>query len=253
MNTHDGSTAPYADGSNPWWSAARAAMAEAVADPSLSGLAAWLQRICRAASSSLGLTGAAVHFITGEREAVVASSDDASRQIGELPFEVGEGPCLDAYVLARPVLVPDLLVMGPSRWPGYMSALDGHGVRASYSFPLHVGAVRLGVLDLYGASARSLAPDELSLALAFATAATDVLIARPAGSSVALLDEAGLGAMDRRLEIHQAQGMVTVDLGVDLLEALALMRAYAFSRDIPLLELAHLILGGESLAAPGEA
>jgi hypothetical protein len=250
VDTQDDPTPPGADGTRAPWLAVRTAVAEAGADPSLSGLAASLQRICRAASSSLGLAGAAVHFVTHEREAVVASSDEVSRQVGELSFEVGEGPCLDAFILSRPVLVPDLLTMGGSRWPGFMSALDGHGVRAAYSFPLHIGAVRLGVLDLYGASVRSLTPEELTLALAFATAATEVLLARPAGSSVALLDEAGLGAMERRIEIHQAQGMVTVDLGVELLEALALMRAHAFSREIPLLELAQLIVGGERLSRP---
>lgn len=247
METPDDHTTVEAGLDQASWSVARAAMENSAADPSLSGLAAGLQRICRAASSSLGLAGAAVHLITGEREAVVASSDDASRQIGELPFEVGEGPCLDAFALARPVLVPDLLLMGPSRWPGYVSALNGHGVRASYSFPLHVGAARLGVLDLYGASARSLAADELSLALVFAKAATETLLARPSGSTVALLDDLGLGAMDGRLEIHQAQGMVTVDLGLDLAEALAMMRAHAFSREISLFEIALLILAGERL------
>lgn len=225
-------------------------MAETVVDPSLSGLAAGLQRVCRAAASSLGLVGAVVHLITGEREALVASSDEESRRLGELPFEVGEGPCLEAFALARPVLVPDLLIMGPSRWPGYLSALDGQGLRASYSFPLHVGAVRLGVLDLYGASARSLAPDELSLALVFARVATDALLTAADGSSVGLFDDPQLGAMDGRLEVHQAQGMVTVDLGVDLAQALALMRAHAFSRDVALLELARHILEGERLPGP---
>jgi hypothetical protein len=222
-------------------------MAETVTDSSLSGLAARLQRVCRAATSSLGLKGAVVHLITGEREALVASSDDESRQIGELPFGVGEGPCLEAHTLARPVLVPDLLLMGPPRWPGYMSSLDGHGLRASYSLPLHVGAVRLGVLDLYGARPRSLSPDELSLALVFAGVATEILLTGAEGSSVALLDDPQLGVMDRRLEIHQAQGMVTVDLGVNLAEALALMRAQAFSRDIALLDVARLVLEGERL------
>jgi hypothetical protein len=253
VETPDDHTPVEAGQDQALWSAALAAIERSVADPSLSGLAAGLQRICRAATSSLGLTGAAVHLITGQpestggREAVVASSDDVSRQVGELPFEVGEGPCLDAFVLARPVIVPDLLLMGPSRWPGYMSALDGHGVRASYSFPLHVGAVRFGVLDLYSATARSLDADELSLALVFAKAATETLLARPSGSTVPLLDDLGLGAMDEHLEIHQAQGMVTVDLGLDLAAALALMRAHAFSREISLFEIALLILAGERL------
>ena len=49
-------------------------------------------------------------------------------------------------------------------------------------------------------------------------------------------------ALERRAEIHQAQGMVMVDLEVDLAEALLLMRAHAFSRDVSLLEVAREIL-----------
>ena len=59
--------------------------------------------------------------------------------------------------------------------------------------------------------------------------------------------------MERRLEIYQAQGMVTVDLGVDLAGALALMRAHAFNLDLPLFDVAQAILAGERLAAPGQA
>jgi AmiR/NasT family two-component response regulator len=64
---------------------------------------------------------------------------------------------------------------------------------------------------------------------------------------VALLDEREADGMDHRPEIHQAQGMVTVDLGLDLAGALALMRAHAFSRGLPLLELARMILAGERI------
>jgi hypothetical protein len=120
-----------------------------------------------------------------------------------------------------------------------------------YALPLHVGAVRLGVLELYSARIRLLSSAELSLAMAFAEAATDGLV-DATGSSVALLDDRSVEAMDRRVEIHQAQGMVTVDLGVDLAEALALMRAHAFGRGLSLLEVARRILGGERLDATGE-
>ena len=230
------------------WDRARQAMAEAVADESLVGLPAALQRICRAVTTSLSLNGAVVQVIIRTDEAVVlASSDDASRRLGELPFEVGEGPSVDAFASARPVLVPDLLGEGQSRWPGYVSVIGGDGLRAAYALPLHVGAVRLGVLELYGGRIHPLSPAELSLALVFAQAAIDSQLEPPSGSSVALLDDSEVEVMDRRVEIHQAQGMVTVDLAVDLAQALALMRAHAFGRGIPLLEISRLILAGERL------
>lgn len=249
MDAHDGQpvSGPTA------WSRARDALRDAAPDASLSGRSADLQRVCRAASASLSLAGAVVHVVNRSGEGVVvAGSDEATRRIGEVAFALGEAPCLSAFELARPVLVPDLLGEGQFRWPGYVSAIRGEGVRASYSFPLHVGGVRLGVLDLYGAQVGTLSPDLMSLAFVFAEVATEHLLDAPPGSSPSLLNGHSFGALEHRAEIHQAQGMVTVDLGVDLAAALALMRAHAFSSDLPLLEIARGILAGERLPTPEE-
>ncbi len=252
VNAHDAPTAP--DESAPGArDLARRALADAVVDDNLAGLPSALQRVCRALTSSLSLAGAAVQVITGTSDPVVlGSSDDVSRRLGEIPFEVGEGPCLEAFANARPVLVPDLLGAGQSRWPGYVTAIRDEGIRASYALPLHAGAVRLGVMEAYSASARSLSALEVSVALVLAEVATGCLIDTPTDSAAALLDDRGLmKAMERRVEIHQAQGMVTVDLGIGLAEALALMRAHAFSRGVPLLDIARLILAGERIALLG--
>ncbi len=248
MNAHDDPTVSSPAADSAVWTHARRAMSAAVADEALSGLPAALQRICRAVTSSLSLSGAVVQVVTDVREAVVlASSDGASHRLGEIPFEVGEGPCLEAFTMGRPVLVRDLLGEGQSRWPGYVSAIRGDGVHATYALPLHVGAVRLGVLELYGSRVHSLSSAELSLALVFAQAATDSLLEPPSGSSVAMLEDREAEGMGHWVEIHQAQGMVTVDLGLDLAGALAVMRAHAFSRGLPLLELARMILAGERI------
>lgn len=250
MSTHDGMT-PASPAEREAWAAARAALASTVADPALSALPAALQRICRAVTTSLFLTGAVIQLLSdADRAVVLASSSAASQRLGEIPFTIGEGPSVDAFASARPVLAPNLMGEGQSQWPGYVSVMSDHGVGAVYAFPLHVGAVRLGVLELYDGQVRRLSSIELSLALVFAEAATDCLVDPPTGSSVALLGDLTLGVMDRRVEIHQAQGMVTVDLGVTLVEALALMRAHAFSRELTLLELSRMILAGERLPTP---
>jgi len=253
VNAHDDLAESSPAGDAGAWTTARQAMSAAVADESLSGLPAALQRICRAATSSLPLSGAVVQVITEAREvAVLASSDPASRLLGEITFTVGEGPCLDAFTMGRPVLVPDLLGEGHRRWPGYVSAIREGGLRATYALPLHVGAVRLGVLELYGARVHSLSTAELSLSLVFAHVATDILLEPPSGSSAELLGDRSGEGLGHWVEIHQAQGMVTVDLGLDLAGALSLMRAHAFSRDVPLLEVARMILAGERLHVTDE-
>jgi GAF domain/ANTAR domain len=228
---------------------ALAAVASAVADATPGGLPADLQRLCRAAVETLGLAGAAVHVMTdADRGAVAASSDAASSVIAEATFGTGDGPNLDAFLSARPVLVSDLEGEGRGRWPGFLEAVQGLGVAAVYSFPLSVGAVRLGVLDLYGGQAGGLSPDQMSLALTFVDLATQALLDEPGQGPEPGLDVRLRDAFDRRSEIYQAQGMVMVDLGVSLAASLALMRAEAFARHVALVDVAREIVAGGGLS-----
>jgi hypothetical protein len=230
------------------------AVSAARADDDVHDLPAVLQRICRAATASLGLSGACVHILNRPGGGgVVASSDDVARAVGEAAFTTGEGPSLDAYRRARPVFAPDLLDQGQRIWPGYVSAIRTSGVGACFSLPLHVGAVRLGVLDLYAANPGPLSPDQVSLALTLADLAVERLLDPDPGASAAAVNSRLVEALERRAEIHQAQGMVMVDLEVDLAEALSLMRAHAFSRDVSLLDVAREILAGGHLPAPDGA
>jgi hypothetical protein len=140
-----------------------------------------------------------------------------------------------------------LLEGDAGRWPGYLAAVRMSGVEACFALPLHVGAVRLGVLDLYAAHRGNLDPETLSMALTFADLATERLLERPREPAADRLDGRLLQMLERRSEIHQAQGMVMVDAAVDLATALALMRAHAFSRGVPLIDLAREILAGSRL------
>ncbi len=230
---------------------AQALVAGEVADPELIGVAAELQRICRAAVTGLPVDGAVIHLAPGhETVGVVASSDDRWRRAGEKAFTLGEAPCLDAARTMRPVLVADL-TQDRHRWPAYCSSLSGHEVAAVFSLPVRVGAVSFGVLDLYAGRRGGLAPADLALALALARSATAVLLAGtgPADRSDASSDRvaglvSGLDASGDRAEVHQAQGMVMVLLGVGLAEAMVLLRARAFALDQPLAELARDVVSG---------
>jgi hypothetical protein len=231
---------------------AAAATAAALADDSLDGVTGDLQRLCRAAVTVLGVRGAAVLVVSGEGvPRVVAAADAWSRGLADASFDTGEGPTIDAHALARPVLASFLLEEGVARWPGYVELVRPSGVRACFALPLHVGAVRLGVLDLYDDRPDQLAADQVSMALTFADLAVERLLETPGDAGPETLDQRLLTALERRSEIHQAQGMVMVDRGVDLATALALMRAHAFSRSVPLLDLAREILDGARLPDDG--
>lgn len=209
------------------------------------GAADLLQQLCRTLASDLAVMGVAMNLMSSaETNGVVAASDDRSRDVDELQFATGEGPCHEAFAARRPVLTPDLRSVAEVRWPGYSSAALDAGVGAVFAFPLHIGAVVLGIMDVYADHPGSLSQEQVAAALTCAQLATDVLLAGHLVSTDGRLDRDLSTVLDHRAAIYQAQGMVVVDLGVDPAEALARMRAHAFGNDQPLIDLARNIISG---------
>ncbi len=204
------------------------------------GTADFLGRLCRAAVDTLPATGAAVSLMTGQGSFVVAAaSDPATALLADLQFTLGEGPCLDAYATGAPVLVPDLAVDGLARWPGYAAAAHEHGIGAVFAFPLQVGAARLGTLDVFDEKPFTLAASGLSLALTFADVATSAVLDGQAGAAPGHIPAGFDDALESQLHVHQAQGMVMIQLGVSLAEALARLRAHAYAHDRRLTDVAN--------------
>jgi hypothetical protein len=200
--------------------------------------------VCRAATAALALSGAAVHVMTtAGSTGVAACSDAGARAVAELQFATNEGPALVAFRTQRPTLVPELgRVL--NRWPGFSSSALAHGVCAVFAFPLQEGAVSFGVLELYADRVGPLAPDALALGAGFARAATELLLDGGTVTSVGQLDAGLRLSLIDRARIHQAQGMLMVELRVPLTEALTRMRARAFSSGSSLLQVADQVLGG---------
>jgi hypothetical protein len=163
----------------------------------------------------------------GPSGVVLAATDARARQLEELQFAFDEGPCVEASRADHPVLQPELTATGSVRWPRYSAAALDAGVCATFAFPLRVGAVRIGVLDLYRDTPGDLTVAELADGLAFADAAIVLLLylqdhPGPDGERAELT-----GPIDSRAEIHQATGMITIQLGISLTEALLRLRAHA--------------------------
>jgi GAF domain-containing protein len=201
-----------------------------------------MQRLCRAAARALPATGVGISLIaeTGT-QVTVAASGETTEQIEELQFALGEGPCLDAYATRRPVLNSDLLAAG-GRWPGYVRAVQEHGVRAVFAFPLQVGAARMGAMDVYRDEAGGLSQEALAQAFTFAEVATSDLLDSQVEPGDA--DEILRDAVDNRYELFQAQGMAMVQLRVSLAEAMIRIRAHAYAQDQRLTDVASDIVAG---------
>ncbi|MEU4558876.1 GAF and ANTAR domain-containing protein [Actinoplanes sp. NPDC023936] len=198
-----------------------------------------LQRICLAAVEALAATGSGISVMTSDgTRGVCAASDPLSERVEDFQFVLGEGPCIDAFAARRPVLTPDLSDAGPYRWPFYGPAARGDGVRAVFAFPLQVGAARLGVMDVFRDRAGPLNGAELRTAFTLTEVAVEALLDREQ-NGVARDGDAGALEVGRRAELFQAQGMVMMQLGVSIGEALARMRAHAYAQNRRLEEVAR--------------
>ncbi len=192
----------------------------------------WADRLCAECVRTLDISGASLILMNDyDNLGVLAVTDGPAARMEELQFATGEGPCVDASRTGRPVLKPYIRRDAVEQWPGYGPGVLTTNIEAIFAFPLQVGAIRIGVLDLYRDTPGGLTEDQLVEALAFADAALLMLLQ--------LQDEADgdpadsmFDAIGRNAAIHQATGMISVQLRTPLAEALLRLRAHAYSADV---------------------
>ena len=201
-------------------------------------------RICAACVSGLDVDGAAISVLTTtEARHTVAATDATAETLEELQFSFNEGACIEAATTGAPVLVSDLDDrVDTAGWPLFAAAVRARtDVRALFALPLQWGAVRLGVLDLYRVTVGGLSEHQLWDAISAADAAALMLLEQrtdPAGKG-GWLDQ----AVGHWAEVHQATGMVVIQLDVDPADALARMRGYAFTHGVLLVDVARAVVG----------
>ena len=208
------------------------------------GRASLPQLLCERCRVAVPADAAALTLRTSTGPAgLVGAAGEQAPSMEDLQLVTGEGPCADASTSGRPVLHPRLRQTAPTRWPGFGPAALDAGVEAAFAFPVQLGAIRMGVLALYRTRPGDLADVELREALAFADAAVRVLLHLQ--DRMPLDDDRHPEWSDpsqHQARIHQASGMVAVQAGVGLAEALLLMRARAYSCERPLVEVAVDVL-----------
>lgn len=204
------------------------------------------RRLCEVCAEVTGVSGAGIMLMCGDApRGSVCTTDEVSALLEELQYALGEGPCVDAHQQDRPVLEPDLAEPRRPRWLAFSGPAVDAGVRAVFGFPLHVGAVRLGALNLYRDHPGSLSDEQHADALVMAdVAAQAVLVLQANAPPGKLADELEAGA-DFHYVVHQAAGMIAAQLDVSVGHALIRLRAYAFGRDRPLAEVAQDVVARE--------
>jgi hypothetical protein len=189
-------------------------------------------QLCEVCADVMAVTGAGIMLMSGDvPRGSICSSNPVSALIEDLQYTLGEGPSVDAYQLDRPVLEPDLAERGVSRWLAFSPAAMEAGARAVFGFPLRVGAIRIGALNLYRDHAGPLDDDRHADAVVLAGVAARAVLTMQAGAPPGALGAELEAGSDFRFVVHQASGMVSAQLEVSVGEALVRLRAYAFAHD----------------------
>ncbi|MBV1855890.1 GAF and ANTAR domain-containing protein [Catellatospora tritici] len=195
--------------------------------------------VCAATIAVTDTDGAAatVSLSAGLRETMYASAAVAA-ELAELTWTLGEGPAVDVSE-GGPVLVTDLSdAESSARWPVFSPAAVQAGVRAAFALPLQVGAIRLGALTLHRAVPGRLTPTQLADALLLTDTLCALLLDQAAHPRSGSRNRSPEQAARQHPQVHQATGMITVQLGVTPDVALIRLRAYAYAHGRRLHEVA---------------
>ena len=190
------------------------------------------------------MTGAGIMLMSADvPRGSVCTTNEVSALVEQLQYTLGEGPCVDAYRQDRPVLEPDLAHPVTSRWVAFTGPAIEAGVRAVFGFPLRVGAVRLGALNLYRDRPGPLSDEHHADALVLAHIAAEAVLMLQANAPPGKLAEELETGADFHYVVHQASGMVAAQLDISVGQALIRLRAHAFGNDRPLPQVAAAVVG----------
>ena len=200
-------------------------------------------RLCGVCPGIVGVNGAGVMLMSGDiPRGSLCATDEVSQLIEELQYTLGEGPCVDAYQQDQVVAEPDLANPVRRRWPAFTPPTLTAGVRAVFGFPLRAGTVHLGALNLYRDTPGPLTGDQHASALVVAyVAARWVLEAQAVAPPDTVAEELEAGG-DFHFAVHNAAGIVSVQEGISVAEALIRLRAFAFSSDRLLADVAQDVI-----------
>ena len=194
------------------------------------------ERLCAAAADLLDAQGVGLSLETGDGELQTVAANGLGRRAEQLQIDLGEGPAFQTHLRGTPVLIADLAT--DPTWVAFGPAALASGIAATFAFPLRSGTVRVGALTLYRERVADLTEDQYADGLVLARLALDLLLSRQAGGADDELERWLVDQIDSSAQIHQASGVVSVQLGISVQGALAVLRAAAYAEDRPLHDIA---------------
>lgn len=185
-------------------------------------------------AEACGSAGAAVTLVDTERnQLATAYSDEHSRAVQELEYVLGEGPARDAVRGRRAVVASGAVLT--DRWPGYGPAAEGLGIGHVVAVPLQSAGSCIGALTAFDVRADT--TSTMTVAQVADSLTCNVFLGADAVPGL-------FGGIDYRAEVHQAAGMVAVQVGCRVTDALELVKVRAFADGRPIGDIARDIVQG---------
>jgi GAF domain-containing protein len=171
-------------------------------------------------------------FVTASNEQIVA--------LGEFQEKNQVGPCVAAFANQEPVIVED--IEEADYWPGYKEIATELGLRAAVGYPLSYNGARLGALNVYAAEPRKWKDDDIDVLGVFADMATAYLVRTAELAESRELANQLHGALDSRVLIEQAKGVLANEHGISVDEAFGRLRRHSQNRNMKLVEVCRQVV-----------
>lgn len=161
-------------------------------------------------------------------QSTICVSDGIAEELDQLQFDLGEGPRWETARTGLASVSGDLSTDRHPAWPVFGAAAAQLGVGALFSFPIRLGTHLMGVADLYRRDAGPLGEDATERAFSIARQVAGPAAERASRSAQAEVQETPDAPALRR-EVHQATGMILMQLEIEAAEAFSLLQAHAFA------------------------
>ncbi|MEY2472207.1 MAG: hypothetical protein QOK28_1536 [Actinomycetota bacterium] len=174
---------------------------------------------------------------------VTASSSEAMRVLELFELQAQEGPCLDAHRTGVAVVNQDLADVN-GRWPRFaVEALEA-GFKSAHALPMRLRGSVIGALNLFRNGTGRMGAADIEVAQALADVATIAILQSRAGAEAQLVNEQLTQALNTRIVIEQAKGMVAERLGLNMEESFAALRNYARNNNRRLADISDAVIDG---------
>jgi GAF domain-containing protein len=211
-------------------------------------LADLLDHLVQSCVELLGVATAGLLLVDGSgRLHPVAASTEATRVLELFQLQNDEGPCLSCVRTGQVVSVPDISAVA-ERWPRFSQAADANGFASVHALPMRLRQETIGSLNLFNTHPPDMTADDRRIAQALADVATIGILQQRSLQRASQVAEQLQQALNSRILIEQAKGVLAEHAGVDMATAFARLRHHARSHNLTLGDVAGSLIHG-SLAA----